>query len=306
MTDSNCTPLLLCSRCKSDLPETSFSIKTATKRGRQNICRKCASEYSKCAERETVSKRSQEQKELRAEGTKRCSCCGVIKPNNLIEFGLSRGRTSSYCRPCIRTTSSARDTNLRSDPQQLEKLKARQKQYRAANKTKVRDGRKRYYEANKEYLKGRVAARSKEKGVELTRSKNAANRKRALVDPTYALSVRIRRLIQMSLSAGGYGKKSSTLRILGCDFSEFKAHIESLFMPGMTWDNRTEWHLDHYIPVSFANTEDEVLRLNHYSNLRPLWAKDNLRKNARLPDGLTHEEVRSTLYAQPVVEFTHE
>ena len=40
-----------------------------------------------------------------------------------------------------------------------------------------------------------------------------------------------------------------------------------------------KWHLDHIIPISWAKDEDEVIKLNHYKNLQPLWAEDNLLKN---------------------------
>ena len=50
----------------------------------------------------------------------------------------------------------------------------------------------------------------------------------------------------------------------------------------MTWENRSDWHIDHIIPIASAITEEDVIRLNHYTNLRPLWAKDNLAKGAKM------------------------
>lgn len=79
-----------------------------------------------------------------------------------------------------------------------------------------------------------------------------------------------------------YSKKSLTHEILGCSYSEFKTHIESQFIDGMSWDNRSEWHIDHKIPVSSAKTEEELIALNHYSNLQPLWALDNMKKGAKM------------------------
>ena len=54
----------------------------------------------------------------------------------------------------------------------------------------------------------------------------------------------------------------------------------------MSWDNRSEWHFDHIMPVSMAKTYDEVVRLNHYKNFRPIWALDNQRKSDKTPDTL--------------------
>ncbi len=49
----------------------------------------------------------------------------------------------------------------------------------------------------------------------------------------------------------------------------------------MTWENKTLWHLDHIVPVSVAKTEQEIIKLNHYTNFRPLWAKENLAKGKK-------------------------
>jgi hypothetical protein len=52
----------------------------------------------------------------------------------------------------------------------------------------------------------------------------------------------------------------------------------------MTWENwsPTGWHVDHIIPLSSGKTESELLKLNHYTNLKPLWAKDNLAKSNKI------------------------
>jgi hypothetical protein len=50
------------------------------------------------------------------------------------------------------------------------------------------------------------------------------------------------------------------------------------FAKGMTWDNRVDWHIDHIMPISSAKTEADVLRLHHFTNLRPLWAHENAAK----------------------------
>jgi hypothetical protein len=76
------------------------------------------------------------------------------------------------------------------------------------------------------------------------------------------------------------------MQILGCTIQEFKLHIESQFKDGMSWDNRGEWHIDHIMPLSMAKTEDELVRLNHYKNLRPLWAHENLSKSDKTPEAL--------------------
>lgn len=85
-------------------------------------------------------------------------------------------------------------------------------------------------------------------------------------------------LIRVSLIDKGYSKTSRTHEILGCSWDEFAAHIEKQFLPGMSWSNRAEWHIDHIVPLATAKTEADVLALNHFTNLRPLWVPDNLAK----------------------------
>ena len=80
----------------------------------------------------------------------------------------------------------------------------------------------------------------------------------------------------------GYAKSSKTTAILGCDWKTLKLHIERQFTKNMTWENRSEWHIDHIVPLASANTEEELIALNHYTNLRPMWAEDNLSKGAKM------------------------
>jgi hypothetical protein len=74
------------------------------------------------------------------------------------------------------------------------------------------------------------------------------------------------------------GKKpASTFKWIGCSPEELKAHLESLFTEGMTWENYGEWHVDHIRPVC-SFTAEEWEQVNHYTNLQPLWAEDNYSK----------------------------
>ena len=82
----------------------------------------------------------------------------------------------------------------------------------------------------------------------------------------------------------------SAVRDLGCTIKELKKHLESQFQPGMNWRNHTldGWHIDHIKPLSGFDLSDseEFKEACHYSNLQPLWAKDNLSKGNRYNDGM--------------------
>jgi len=81
-------------------------------------------------------------------------------------------------------------------------------------------------------------------------------------------------------------KSASTLDLLGCTIGYFQSRIERQFERGMTWRNFGEWHLDHILPCSsFDLTRaDHQRQCFHWTNLRPLWAKDNLSKSAKLTE----------------------
>lgn len=102
------------------------------------------------------------------------------------------------------------------------------------------------------------------------------------IDPLFVLKMRIRSRIHNGLRAIGKLKTMHTEMFIGCSFAELKIHVERQFTKGMTWENRDQWHIDHIIPLSTAKTEEDVIRLNHYTNLRPLWAKDNLAKSDKV------------------------
>lgn len=75
----------------------------------------------------------------------------------------------------------------------------------------------------------------------------------------------------------------SAIKFLGCSVEDCLKHIEAQWQEGMTWDNWTlsGWHLDHIKPLASASTKEEMELLCHYTNLRPLWASDNLSKGGK-------------------------
>lgn len=105
---------------------------------------------------------------------------------------------------------------------------------------------------------------------------------RRKTDALFALKGRISTLIHAGLRSKGFRKTSRTAAILGCSYSEFFTHIERQFLKGMNWENRELWHIDHITPLSTAKTEAEVIALNHVTNLRPIWANDNIGKSDKI------------------------
>jgi hypothetical protein len=94
--------------------------------------------------------------------------------------------------------------------------------------------------------------------------------------PLGRLETNCRGRIWQAFKNKGFKKNTKTQKMLGCSYEELKCYIEAKFKKGMTWDNYgTLWEVDHIVPYYLAKTEEEIISLSHYSNLQPLWAKEN-------------------------------
>jgi len=215
-------------------------------------------------------------------GTKICSRCKDRKV--LDEFPVNSrfpdGRNSK-CKLCTNALNKAyRDSNK-------EAFCASRRRHYIANLEKMRSGRRKYAASNKDKKSQYdVSYRAQNK------SKIAAYKKQwernLMSDPVFRIKRNLRRRISHVLN--GRLKTADTFSLVGCTPSEFRDHIQSQWTEGMSWDNYgyRGWHVDHVIPCcSFdLSTEDGQRRCFHFSNQRPLWALDNLRKGRKIPDPL--------------------
>ena len=94
----------------------------------------------------------------------------------------------------------------------------------------------------------------------------------------YRLKSSLRTRLWYALKAKQWYKNSEFNTYIGCSKKELELHIESQFKEGMTWDNYGEWEIDHIKPLSIAETENEMYKLCHYTNLQPLWKSANRKK----------------------------
>jgi hypothetical protein len=157
-----------------------------------------------------------------------------------------------------------------------------QKEYKIKNKAKIAEASKMYSEQNKEKIanyKKEHYLKNKEK---IEKYRNEWRNNRVKIDSLFKLTNNTRTLIKQSFRRNGYSKNSKTFQILGCTFEEFKNYLQNKFTEGMNWNNIGHWHLDHIYPVSLAKDEEELIKLNHYTNFQPLWALDNIRKSNKI------------------------
>lgn len=181
--------------------------------------------------------------------TKTCTKCSATKPSS--EFGKRKAAKDglrSWCKPCYADHKRER---YQSDPDYREYLRV----YRERRQSDPD-----YRERLRDYM-----------------------RERRRSDPDFHASCQMRLMVQRVLRTSGAKKTTSSQNILGYSAKELRAHLESQFEPGMSWDDRNAWHIDHVKPVSafIAEGIKDPQIINALSNLKPLWAKDNLAKGAR-------------------------
>jgi len=149
-----------------------------------------------------------------------------------------------------------------------EEINKRNNDYYSDNKEKIREKQHEYYINNKESLRG-------------TRNKYHTNRLKN--DSIYRLKCKIKKMINKKFKDIKSNKDKNTIEILGCSFEYLILYIESKFESWMNWENKGlyngqfnyGWDIDHIIPISSAKNEDDIMRLNHYTNLQPLCSKVN-------------------------------
>ena len=200
--------------------------------------------------------------------SKRCSKC---KENKVLsEFGtykIARAKgdktyVKSRCKRC---------------------QKERERAWREANREKhnqrVRESRAR--------KKAGIKRKSRRTHEENMAKKKAYMKKRKKEDPNYKLrdnlSCRLRMALKHNL------KSARTFELLGTTVEHLVQHLEAQFLPGMNWQNHGrgegKWQIDHIMPCASFNLidADQQRQCFHYTNLQPLWYKDNSEKSAKVP-----------------------
>lgn len=224
----------------------------------------------------------------------------VVEPNNVNAANDTMNNT--------KTNSEEKSWRDITDPKLREK--AYKKAYRDANKDKIKDYAKSYYKDNKNVLKSKMEVYRKTNShkqkvynkayYEVNKEKikkstanygkthryetNKHRKNRRKTDIQYKLRKILRSRLYDCLKHNY--KNGSSLKDLGCSINELKSYLESKFQPGMNWDNHglRGWHIDHIKPLASFDLSDrnQLLEACHYTNLQPLWAKDNLAKSNKI------------------------
>lgn len=240
---------LACSKCGVEKPLTRehFQADAQKASGYRPDCKACR--HAAYARKNTKS-RVLQNRGLAAQGLKLCCICGDQKPFDAFS-GVAKAADglSSRCKQC----HSERTRTIRQrDPARFD---AAAKAYKARNRDAVRE-RARIY---------------------------AAERRAA--DPKFRMRGAVTRLVGCFLKRRGHTKAGrGFFAAIGYTVEQLVAHVERQFLPGMTWENYGDWHLDHILPnasFDYLSMDDPEFRACWtLSNLRPLWKADNLRKSS--------------------------
>jgi hypothetical protein len=197
-----------------------------------------------------------------------CTKCGKAK--DILNFGENAGRKDGRQEVCKECKSLTEKLYRASNPEKSkqycelnkEKIKIRLRQYAIKNADSLRQKRVEKFQLNKEKW-------------------NQYQRDRFKNDPIYKIKTTIRKAILKAIK--GQDKSKSTQDIIGCTYIELRHHIESQFEAWMTWENKGlyngdfdyGWDIDHIVPLASAKSPEDILYLNHYTNLRPLCSHVN-------------------------------
>jgi hypothetical protein len=203
--------------------------------------------------------------------TKICNICSVEKPSDEFHFRKdSQDGLRNECKDCTKNrVNSYRNINKEKVNKwnretyykNIENHKKTKKKYRDNNKEKQKILKKIWNENNKEKIKNYAKERKK-------------------YDIIFKLRCNVRSRVRGFLKSKGIMKNNPTFKIVGCEPTKLKEHLENQFRNGMSWENYGlhGWHIDHIIPLISGKTEDEIYKLCYFTNLQPLWWYENLEK----------------------------
>lgn len=239
-----------CSKCKKTKSFEKFYKRSSCKDGYDGMCKECQNKKS----REYYKKNQQKLKEYAVEYRKENRDEILIKDRQ--RHKLKKEEKREYYQ-------ENRDDIL-----------ARRRELYQSNKEKYRESSRRRYQNRK---------KNNPEGLKKNRDEFYCKNKNK---PKYKLLKSIRGSVDRIIKAAKLNKELRSVEYLGCSIQEFQRHIESLWLEGMTWENHGDkWHIDHKIPLDwFVKNSENPWKANHYTNLQPLWAKDNLSKGNKLED----------------------
>lgn len=260
----------VCTKCNIEKPINQF------RKNKQGyiftVCLQC--EYNSNMERyykvrmknehyKKVYEAKTEQDVLLKEHKKKCLVCFQVKDLSEFYYRKDLKEYRNWCKECE---------------------KKRTKSFYNDNKEDVLEKQHKFYKENQKMILQRKKeyAKTHKKQLRDYHQKYVFNRRRN--DDIFHFKSQVRHLINQSFRRYGKQKKGKTEAIVGCDFETLYNYLLKTFIKnyGYEWDGIEKVHIDHIIPLAIANTEEEIIKLCHYTNLQLLKENDNLKKNDKI------------------------
>lgn len=268
-----------CSKCKIEQPIDNFHKYSTIKNGESCVCytylcRPCSKEHFK-QQREAYRKLQKPNLEH-----KFCpKCQKTLTIENFRKSQITKDGYEARCKECIRICHKQRIKRIEQAPKPKidGKICSSCKEYKSYEDYSVCN-------QNLDGLEYFCRTCAKIKRKKKIPSQLKRERERYYTDPIFRLQFTLRRRTKLAIKT--QSKSAQSAKLLGCTGAECMDYLEKLFWPGMTRQNmgRDGWVIDHIIPVAAFDYTDPQWQFKcfHYTNLQPLWNKDNEKKWDRL------------------------
>ncbi len=216
-------------------------------------------------------------------------CKQSKKYNDFTKNHTKKDGLNNYCRMCQKKYREKIKDQTEKYQQEYrkinsEKLSLQQKHYRMNHKQKISERDRRYRSDNKDKIRLKHQQWSDKNREYIRAYRNQRYHDKNKHSLEHRLRSSLRSRVRLAIGAGK--KCAKTMELVGCSLEDLRKHIEKQFIDGMSWDNYGlyGWHIDHRVPCSNFDLTDPVQQKQcfHYTNLQPLWAKDNLIKSNKL------------------------
>ena len=262
----------LCSKCNKKKPVSEFSKRKRSKDGYYVWCKECAKAYQ--AEWYIKNKVDVDEKhrqyyiehlEERRNYSKKYNARPEVKAHRVEYQQANRERIRKYHHEYRKINAAA--------------IRERRREYYHANKDKAKVWRDRYKSSHKEQINASAKRYREENRDKL----NQAHLDRLHSDPVYKMKEQTRNMLRYVFREKGHRKNSHTADILGCDLDSFCKYMLQTWEKnyGQPWAGEP-YHIDHIVPLATAKTEEDVIKLCHYTNLQMLTPEDNIAKSNRI------------------------
>jgi hypothetical protein len=277
------TKYQVCCKCNENKLLDEYYNDKSKKNGKSSTCKVCRKTKIQEVKKNNINNK------IDIEGKhKICTECKVDKPlSDYYRENRANSGVKSKCKVCIEKYKKLyKEVNLEKikekqrEYSRKETVKKRVKEYRIKHKHRLNLVSKAYREKNKELLK------SKKKEYNKNNIENIRVRVRIRLSTNIQakLAHNLRARFHDALKRQKLTKNSSVLQLTGCNISEVKKHITSLFQNGMNWKNYGEWEIDHIIPIASFDLRDceQQKKCFNFTNLQPLWKEDNRKKGSKI------------------------